>query len=149
MVFLISFLAADTPSLFYLHQGGHEWRHRELSVLLAAMSPMPSGGHVPLPGKPQSQESPNTSLPSGTLPPHPPPPRRTEPGLPLLPLTLTPTCPVPCPGKVAMSLPGAQSVFCICLPASRLPSPPHPPSARLEASEGGERTGPPTCHQVL
>ena len=52
--------------LFYLHEGG-SWNQTSGDDHAPGQ---PSGSHFPLPGGPQSQESPNISLQGGTLLPH-------------------------------------------------------------------------------
>ena len=86
--------------LFYLHEGG-SWNQTSGDDRAPGQ---PSGSHFPLPGGPQSQESPNISLQGGTLLPHhhfQQEAARTDICAPPFACSY---CPVPCSGRAAGSL---------------------------------------------
>ena len=133
--------------LFYLLEGG-SWNQTSGDDHAPGQ---PSGSHFPLPGGPQSQESPNISLQGGTLLPHHHFSRRTaDQDWHFCLLALPATSPVPYSARAARSLPwglGRPSHF----PANQPGHPLHPALGQpdRDVSEQGERTGLPSCHQTL
>lgn len=126
-------LAVDLPSLIYVHHGGHGARHWALSVLPAGHVTGPSGGHCPLPGRPRSPERPGIFLPTGILPPHPPPPRRAS----------QDSHDYPSRGpRLSSALSWAGS--CVCPSAGAWPA----SLPRLPARQAALSTGPPSVSQT-